>query len=99
MFPWGPQARRGKSISPATRQEVADRSRGLCEADLEMCIHRAEQIHHKKYTARGGTHNPINLLHVCGPCHEAIHAHQAGTERFRTLAYQTEGESEEDVAL
>jgi len=32
-------------------------------------------VHHRKYRKRGGTNSPMNLLHLCEPCHSWIHAH------------------------
>ena len=73
-------ARNVKQIPAATRDAVAERSGGVCEA---CGIHRAHDIHHRQYLSRGGSHDVHNLLHLCGlgnasGCHGR--AHNGGEE-------------------
>jgi 5-methylcytosine-specific restriction endonuclease McrA len=57
-----------------TRRAIAERSNRICE----LCASaEAVQIHHRKNRSQGGRHDPINLLHLCVPCHEHIGANPA----------------------
>ena len=68
----------------AVRPHVYTRSRGRCETRCSpRCRGKGDQVHHRKLRAQGGTNDLVNLLHVCTPCHDAIHsageaAYQAG---------------------
>lgn len=86
---------RGIPIPKKIRDEIKARSRDVCEARLPGCFREASEIHHKKSRARGGSNNPINLLHVCSSCHRKITDHFPGTGRFRTKSRQAEGQTEE----
>lgn len=49
------------------------RKQPLCE----MCLRHgratpADQVHHIKPLAQGGTHDRSNLMSICAPCHSAI---------------------------
>ena len=62
--------------------EVADaviaRSGEKCEARLsEACTGRGQQLHHRLRRSAGGGHTVDNILHVCRPCHDAIHGSPA----------------------
>lgn len=60
-------------VTPAVRAIVAARSGGACEARAtRACTGRAAHVHHRKLR-RHGDHRPVNLLHVCVMCHDAIH--------------------------
>lgn len=54
---------------------VEERSGGMCEAS---CGKPATEIHHRRFTGRGGRHNIANLLALCGRgnhtgCHGIAH--------------------------
>ncbi len=60
-------------------EALAVRSNGKCEAG---CGKAATQIHHRRFTGRGGRHNLANLLHLCGSgnhtgCHGVAHKGRA----------------------
>lgn len=57
------------------RPAIEKRSKGQCEARTEVCAGAGVQVHHRKLRSQGGTNAEINLIHVCFPCHEWIHAH------------------------
>lgn len=75
----GPKAeKQPKQIPDARRAEVEQRSGGLCES---CGVAPAQNIHHRQYLKRGGTHDLHNLIHLCGlgntsGCHGR--AHNAG---------------------
>ena len=58
------------------REQVWERSRGLCEVMADGCWREASQLHHRKLR-RHGDHSPGSLLAVCVPCHDHIHRHPA----------------------
>lgn len=59
-----------------SRQWCFDRAHDHCEAAASPdCTHRAEHAHHMLMRSQGGADDPSNLLAVCAPCHEHIHAH------------------------
>ena len=89
---------RQKDIPLKSRRAVEERSGGRCEARLERCAGKATEIHHLKPRSLCGSHDPVNLLHVCSvPCHDAITNRKPGTERFRTRSWAQEGISEEET--
>jgi len=59
------------------RTQTFIRAAGVCEAFTPACTRYATQCHHVLPRARGGKHEPANLLLVCLSCHEFIHAHPA----------------------
>ncbi len=73
------------------RDDVRQRSGGMCECRVKGCTNQATQFHHKKYKSRGGSDRPENIAHVCLNCHESIHRHRPGTEKFRTSSWEKEG--------
>ena len=70
---WRPK--KDKTLEKAQRA-VQKRSNGLCEANFAPnCTGRGEQVHHVLLRSRGGNkHRVDELLHVCLPCHQHIHA-------------------------
>ena len=76
------------------RWQVWQRCKGICEARLLGCKFRASELHHVKMLSRRGSHDPKNLLYICGYCHNQITLNKPGTERFRTHRWQEEGEHE-----
>jgi hypothetical protein len=65
--------RRAKQvIPPAVRRFVLQRDQGRCV--FPGCRHSTfVDIHHIRYQALGGDHQPDNLVTVCGAHHRAIH--------------------------
>ena len=57
------------------RPAIEKRSKGMCEAQTEKCVGAGKQVHHRKLRSQGGSNSEVNLLYVCFPCHEWIHAH------------------------
>lgn len=57
------------------REAVKQRAYNGCEARcLPECAGLGNQAHHKLMRSHGGPHSPDNLLWVCTPCHNHIHA-------------------------
>jgi 5-methylcytosine-specific restriction endonuclease McrA len=56
---------------------VRKRSKYQCEAKTDVCIGGGQHVHHRKLRSQGGTNSEANLIDVCMPCHEWIHAHPA----------------------
>ena len=72
------QARRRQDPPELARSKhiVRSRSGGICEAGHdEVCERQAVHVHHRKLRSQGGSHQAVNLLDLCGPCHDWIHAH------------------------
>lgn len=70
-------ARRPDTGEPAWakgKELVKERSGGHCEGRTVVCQGRASTVHHRKLRKQGGTHHPWNLLHLCHPCHQMVHA-------------------------
>lgn len=61
----------------SAREAVRDRSAGLCEAQTTACSYLAAHVHHRLMRSQLGKDTPDNLLAVCRPCHDYIHAHPA----------------------
>lgn len=61
-------------IGKQTRAAVELRSGGLCEIRSARCTRAASDIHHSIYRRFGGTNELENLRHICGSCHQGIHA-------------------------
>ena len=72
-------ARRHRKLSPPelirAKREVRQRAGGRCEAMTPVCSCRHEHTHHRRLRSQGGGHDAANLLAVCRPCHDYIHAH------------------------
>lgn len=66
------------NVPASTVKKVKDRSGGVCEG----CGDRpAQEIHHRKYRSRGGSHDVSNLLHLCGwGNHTGCHGRAHGTD-------------------
>ena len=80
-------------IPRASREEVAERSGGVCE----VC-HRtpATHMHHRK-PRRFKDHTPANLLHLCLLDHVDIHAHPARSYAAGLLLHSYEDPREVEV--
>lgn len=74
---------RNTGFSPAVRQQLEQRSGGVCE----ICGHLAgEQAHHRRprgmgSTKRPETNLPSNGLMLCGACHLVVETNR--TESYR----------------
>ncbi|MFO7610714.1 MAG: HNH endonuclease, partial [Candidatus Krumholzibacteriia bacterium] len=67
-----PGQRAAATIAPRVRREVMARDRHRCQAP--GCGRtRFLEVHHKTPRARGGTHEPANLVTLCAPCHRLWH--------------------------
>ena len=67
-----PGKRATSSIPPRIRRAVLARDRHRCQAPGCGRRHFLE-IHHKTPRAQGGTHDPANLITLCGSCHRLRH--------------------------
>ena len=72
-----------RKMKPIVRQ----RSKHQCEAKTDVCIGSGQHIHHRKLRSQGGTNSEANLIDVCMPCHEWIHAHPALSYQHRWLLH------------
>ncbi|MBE0565108.1 MAG: HNH endonuclease [Krumholzibacteria bacterium] len=67
-----PGKRATATIAPRIRREVLARDRHRCQAP--GCGRtRFLEVHHKKPRARGGAHEPANLVTLCASCHRLWH--------------------------
>lgn len=49
------------------------------------------QLHHYEYKSHGGQDEPGNLVPLCGPCHDALHAKLFSLMWTGTVVYRMEG--------
>lgn len=89
--------KRSSDPPESSKEIVRIRSKGFCEAPLPGCPKIATEFHHKKKRSQGGSHTPLNLLHVTRHCHQMIEDRRPGTAGYRTLRWQKEGQSEMDT--
>jgi hypothetical protein len=85
------RTRAGQVRLEAAKAEVRGRSGGWCEASTPACPpdrHRATQAHHRLPRSQGGKHDPDNLLDVCTPAHDWIHANPAASYDAGWLAHR-----------
>lgn len=69
-------ARARSTIPPRIRREVLQRDRHRCQAP--GCAHtRFLEIHHRRPVAKGGGHEPANLITLCSACHRLVHGNGA----------------------
>src|ERR1035438_3963460 len=61
---------------------------------MARCDMRATNTHHRKYRSRGGTNSLDNLIDLCGPCHEWVHAYP---ERSNALGLSLHAGESEDI--
>lgn len=82
------------------------RELGLCMARTENCRGRAVHLHHMKMRSQGGSDDAENLMEVCSPCHDYIHAHpeesyvvghliHSWDDGLHTTDSETEGQDQE----
>ncbi|MFN2371472.1 MAG: HNH endonuclease, partial [Candidatus Krumholzibacteriia bacterium] len=63
------------TIPPSIRREVLARDRHRCQGP--GCSRtRFLEVHHRTPRARGGTHEPANLVTLCASCHRLFHERQ-----------------------
>jgi hypothetical protein len=78
LSPMSTKRRRAQAAYNRARHAVRDRAGGMCE--VEACHSRGDQAHHRRRRSQGGDDTPANLLWVCSPCHDVIHANPAWAE-------------------
>lgn len=82
---------KSKEFSKATKDEVRERSQGVCE----ICKQRkAVQFHHaiyRKHANREQARDISNCLYLCIPCHNAVHETKAMREYAVDLAKELAG--------
>jgi 5-methylcytosine-specific restriction endonuclease McrA len=72
-----PGTRNTATIPPRIRRQVLARDRHRCRAP--GCGRtRFLEIHHVTPRARGGGHEPENLVTLCGACHRLWHERAGG---------------------
>jgi hypothetical protein len=63
----------GNEIPSKSRAVVKRRSKGRCELRVAAdCGRAAEHMHHR-LSRRFMNHEPVNLVHICAPCHQFVH--------------------------
>lgn len=68
------------AIPPRIRREVLQRDRHHCQTP--GCAHtRFLEIHHRRPVAKGGDHDPANLVTLCSACHRIVHAREPEMRR------------------
>ena len=91
---------------PGFPQTVLDRvqarSEGRCEAQLPHCTGQAEQFHHRRPRAMGGsrrasTNTASNCLHLCASCHQWIETNRRQALSFGFLVLQHHQPTERPV--
>lgn len=66
---------------------ILERSQGACEAAFsEHCTGVGSHAHHRLTRARGGGHDPENLVWTCSICHADLHANPAKADAAGLLA-------------
>lgn len=92
-------------MTPATRQALAGRSGGVCEAQLPICAGRATDAQHRKAKKHGGRKGkPIddlsNLAHLCRPCHRWAHDYPtAAREMYGLVVLDWENPAEKPMRV
>lgn len=85
---------RNNKIPSSVRKAVVERSQARCEATyiIHDCAYIAVHMHHILLRSLGGKHTVDNLLHVCAPAHEAIHAKPAVSYELGYLRHSWEAQ-------
>lgn len=74
-------------LPDSIRKAVFERDR-TCQGHLPGCFGWwGLAPHHKKFKSRGGDHSLKNLVLLCIPCHQKVHARYPDTEQFRVSRY------------
>jgi hypothetical protein len=70
----------------AARSAVIARSGGRCELRVAAnCARIVHHVHHIRRRSQGGGDDADNLLGVCSPCHDYVHAHPDWAQRHGAL--------------
>ena len=64
--------RAAQTVPPATRRLVIARDHGRCTVPGCRASHDVD-VHHLRWRSRGGSHEPSNLILLCGTHHTAVH--------------------------
>ncbi len=73
------------------QRQVRARSGGRCEAAVAgRCTKWGSHVHHVVLRSAGGADTADNLLHVCQPCHDWIHANPAAARALGLYGRRTE---------
>ncbi len=73
------------------QRQARVRSGGRCEADIVgWCMKWATVFHHVVLRSAGGADTADNLLHICRPCHDYIHANPAAARALGLYGHRTE---------
>lgn len=86
----GRRAKREQQTLDFSRAFVLRRSGGMCEGPSLPGVHPswqhpANHVHHVLSRARGGGHDPSNLLHLCHSVHLYLHEHPAEATKLGLL--------------
>jgi hypothetical protein len=82
--------RKRMAVYARSRQEVADRAQGRCEARVDgICTGRHEHTHHVRLRAQGGSDDPSNLVAACHRCHDWIHKHPKAAGELGLIDFTT----------
>lgn len=82
------------AIPAKVLRAVQERSGGVCEG----CGRRpAMEMHHRQYRSRGGRHEVVNLLHLCGSgnhtgCHGTAHTAMGAEAGWSVHSWATPAE-------
>lgn len=87
-----PTAKQRGSISPSTRLQLRERSKGICE---RCCSARATEAAHtlRRWKVRGKT-TLQDVCHLCTPCHNWADESREGRlflKQFRMARYKATG--------
>lgn len=87
----GRKMKREQAALALGRAVTIARSGGFCEGPEAVGVHPASphgatHVHHVLSRARGGTHDPSNLLHLCTQLHGWAHANPRAATELGLLA-------------
>jgi hypothetical protein len=99
---WKRASTSGDDPSPEVRAVVEDRDLGWCVRCGLAVGDGPQSIHHRIRRSQGGSHQPDNLILLCGSgttgCHGWVHAHPAAARDFGWLLKSTENPLDVPVA-
>lgn len=68
------------------RARIRRRSGGRCEGRvLDVCIGKAQHVHHRKLRGQGGQNDEATLIDLCEPCHRWAHANPVAARERRLI--------------